>query len=103
MASSDWVIRVVGILRTADDMSPPRTDSRSSRNIDHSAVLVLDVFVACKLSIVHVLDGVVAVWGPYTFELALISAVDANLLEDGVAEACAYEACDECSAEELHV
>jgi hypothetical protein len=45
---------------------------------------MLDVFVARERGISYGCDRVVRVWGANSLELALVGAVDGDLLEDGV-------------------
>lgn len=66
-------------------MAPPSTNSSSGRDRDDVVILVVDASVAGKVAVVDVLDRVVAAGGTDTLQLALISAIDTELLEDGVA------------------
>lgn len=101
MTGRNGVVRIIGKLSTADDMPPPGTNASAGRNRDDVAVLVNDALVACEGAVAHVLDGVVARRGPDALELALVSAVDAHLLEDGVGGPEAEER-EERAARELH-
>jgi hypothetical protein len=65
-------------------MAPPTSHLRSRRYTYHSTVLMLDVFVARERGISYGCDRVVRVWGANSLELALVGAVDGDLLEDGV-------------------
>lgn len=84
VTGSNGVVGVVGPLRSADDMPPPCADARTWSDSVHIVVLVLEVLVAGELSIVDVLERVVAVGSADTPELALVCAVDGYLLEDRV-------------------
>ena len=57
MASRDGMVGVVGTLSTANDMAPPRANPCSCRDIDDVAILELDILIACKVGVVHILDG----------------------------------------------
>lgn len=84
VGGSDWVVWVVGALRTANDVTPPGTNSSTSWDVDDVVVLVNKIRVACKVGVVDVLDWVVGGWGSDTLELSLVLSVDGNLLENGV-------------------
>jgi hypothetical protein len=84
VARRDGVIRVAGELGTSDLVPPPRANPGASRNRDHVAVLVHKVGVAGKLGVVDVLDRVVAGRGSDAPELALVGAIDRELLKDGM-------------------
>jgi hypothetical protein len=85
VGGSDRVVRVVGARRAANLVLPPRADAGTSGDPDDVVVLELDAGVAGNVGVVDVLDGVVAVGGADALELALVLAVDRQLLEDGVA------------------
>jgi hypothetical protein len=85
VADSDRVVGVVGTLGSSDHMSPPSSNLGASGNGDDSAVLVVDASVASHAAAADILDRVVAVGSTDTLESALAGAVDADLLEDGMA------------------
>ena len=50
------MVRIVGTLRTANDMPPPSTHSSASRDIDDGGIPELDVLVACKFRVIDVFN-----------------------------------------------
>lgn len=101
VAGGDRMVRVVLSLRAANDVTPPSTDTSTSRNVDNGVVLILNVVVAGHSAVVHIGDGVVAAGGTNTLKLALILAINRHFLEDGVAigDRCERE---ESQSRELH-
>lgn len=63
VALCDRMVGIVGRLRTADYMSPPRTNFGAGWDGDHGAILVTKIFITGKRSIVDVLDGIIGVGG----------------------------------------
>lgn len=59
-----------------DLMTPPRSDSRTRWHRDDGVVLVLEVGVAGKVGMVHVLNGVVGPWCTNTLKLPLVYSID---------------------------
>lgn len=57
MTLRDGMVRVVGALSTADDVTPPCADASASWDVDDVAVLELYVLVASEVSVIDVLDG----------------------------------------------
>lgn len=55
MTLRDGVVRVVGALGAANDMTPPCTNAGASGNIDDIAVLKLDGLVAGEVGVVDIL------------------------------------------------
>jgi hypothetical protein len=84
VARCNRIILIVRPLCTANDMALPASHLGSRRNTYHSAILMLDVFVARKRSISYRCNRVIGVWGANSLELALVGTVDGDLLEDGV-------------------
>lgn len=75
VAPRDRVVGVVGRLRTADDMAPPRADPRTGRDGDYGVVLELDASVARKVRVVDVHQRVVAGRRADALQLALVLSI----------------------------
>lgn len=79
----DRVVRVTGELGTADDMLPVRADPVTGLDVDDSLRLGT-ALAAHHVRARDILHRVVIVRGAEAGELALVLAVDGDLLEDGV-------------------
>lgn len=75
MRAGDRVVRVVGPLLAADDVTPPSADAVASLDID-DLVGMCPRDAAAELRIVDVVDRVGLRWSAEADELALLSAVD---------------------------
>ncbi len=79
MGGRDRVVRIVGILRAADDVAPPRADAVARIDAD-DLIRVGSRKTAAQLLVVDVVDWVVRRGSAQTDELALIGAVDREFL-----------------------
>ena len=84
VAPSNRIVCIIGRLRTADDVTPPSTDLGSGRDGNDGVVFELDALVACKTTVVDILNWTVAGRGTNALQLALIHTIHRHLLEDGV-------------------
>ena len=91
----DRVVRVVGILRAADDVAPPRADAVARIDAD-DLIRVGSGKTAAQLLVVDVVDGVVRRGSTQADELAFIGAVDREFLVGNMRQSCPI--CPSCSA-----
>ena len=56
VTGGDGMVWIVGDLGTTDNMTPPCTNTGTSRNIDDVVIFVLEILVASEIWIVDVLD-----------------------------------------------
>lgn len=57
MRTSDGVVWVGVVLRTANDVTPPCTDTSTSGDVDDVVILVGDTLVTSEGAIAHAHDG----------------------------------------------
>lgn len=79
----NWIIRVVGSLRTADDMLPVCSDGITSLNVDDRGGRRARG-TASQTTIASALDGVIVARGTKTDKETLVSAIDKYFLENCV-------------------
>lgn len=96
------MIGIIGILSASNNVAPPSTNSRSSRDVDDGIILMANVLVASEFTVVHILNRVVTVRSSDALELTLIHTVDADLLEDRMANTDASEAENSSKVGDLH-
>lgn len=85
VALCDWVVSIIGSLRSTDDVLPPGTDAGASWDSDYSGRDgANETRVAGNGGARDICDGVVGARSADSYELALISAIDAEFLEDRV-------------------